>query len=559
MIDFMPIIETLMLFVPKIVSWLLTYSIHSTILLAAVWMITKMIRHQYPKIHDSLWKAALVGALLTTTFQMLSGVEPVAGRHTISANSDQQKNIIENLKQHQGFSDKLDQLKAVCDSLNVESSFAMTAGIADTSALKWISPDVVTMMPSQLTETIEIDTALIAACRTKALAMVDDHSNPDHPLTARIWVGEGKDLMPESGISIPGGQLIEADDAQQLPTRGMIMKVEAETSGDADSILQAISPLTAAGINQFTLGGGQQPLNYEFVSNEMNWFHWLILIWFFGAVIFTIRYFESRRRLKILLADRKPVAHTAVLRMRNDLCRASGVKRNIRLTSSAKISGPIANGFQEICLPERALTELNNEQQQSMLAHEMAHIVRYDPLWLIFTAVLDIVFFFQPLNRLGRRQLQETAEFICDDWAVQHTGESLNLAKCLAQVAEWVQSKPQHAYVAGMASGGSALRRRVSRILDHHQSEQPAPKQRLRWIVAMAACLLLTAASAPIVSAEYVKANMYVMYLSDVRIDKLNIEDATEDPSQPARKVTVKIKKKDLGENFLEAQAAEQQ
>jgi beta-lactamase regulating signal transducer with metallopeptidase domain len=76
------------------------------------------------------------------------------------------------------------------------------------------------------------------------------------------------------------------------------------------------------------------------------------------------------------------------------------------------------------------LLELEPEEQDSMLAHEVAHLVRRDPQWLVLARAVEMVFFFQPLNRLARRRIQEVAEYLCDDWAVARTRRPVMLAKC---------------------------------------------------------------------------------------------------------------------------------
>ena len=46
--------------------WLLTYLVHSTILLASAWLLTRRI-HKHA---EALWTAALLGGLLTTSLQV---------------------------------------------------------------------------------------------------------------------------------------------------------------------------------------------------------------------------------------------------------------------------------------------------------------------------------------------------------------------------------------------------------------------------------------------------------------------------------------------------------
>src|SRR5262249_42136006 len=65
--------------VKSAVSWLLTYAVHSTLLLSAVWLVCKQLRDRALWLQESLWKMALVGGLLTATVQMAEGVQPLGG------------------------------------------------------------------------------------------------------------------------------------------------------------------------------------------------------------------------------------------------------------------------------------------------------------------------------------------------------------------------------------------------------------------------------------------------------------------------------------------------
>ena len=61
-----------------IASWLFTYALHSTVLLAAAWLVTwRLVRSH--DVRDVIWKSALVGSLITTTLQAGLGFVPVGG------------------------------------------------------------------------------------------------------------------------------------------------------------------------------------------------------------------------------------------------------------------------------------------------------------------------------------------------------------------------------------------------------------------------------------------------------------------------------------------------
>ena len=155
----------------------------------------------------------------------------------------------------------------------------------------------------------------------------------------------------------------------------------------------------------------------------------------------------------------------------------------------------------EICLPEHAVTQLGVEQQKGLLAHELAHIARHDPLWLVASGVIECLFFFQPLARLARRRMQECAEYLCDDQAARYTGGGLALARCLVEVARWPQLRRQPVAVAGVAGSASALERRVRRLLDGLWATQvEAP--RWWWAFLLAGVLVVVGCAGPGVSAQ---------------------------------------------------------
>jgi HEAT repeat protein/beta-lactamase regulating signal transducer with metallopeptidase domain len=192
----------------------------------------------------------------------------------------------------------------------------------------------------------------------------------------------------------------------------------------------------------------------------------VVVAWLALAGLLLASYLLRRALLARRIANRKPVMTHPLAEQLRQLANEAGIARPIRLTVSARLSSPVALGSCEIAVPEAALTELDPEQQRSMLAHELAHLERRDPAWLIAAALAERIGFFQPLNRQARRRIQESAEYLCDEWAVRQTGSGVFLAKCLAKVAEWIDAAPTAIPVAGMAEERSHLMARVQRLLD---------------------------------------------------------------------------------------------
>jgi HEAT repeat protein/beta-lactamase regulating signal transducer with metallopeptidase domain len=223
-----------------------------------------------------------------------------------------------------------------------------------------------------------------------------------------------------------------------------------------------------------------------------------VLLWAAFALASCLYYVARRLILVGRLANRRAVSDGPLAATLADLKRTTGYRRQVRLTMARTISSPVALGLSEICVPELALFELGAEQQRSMLAHELAHLARRDSLWLAGASLIERCFFFQPLNRLARRELETTAEYLSDEWAMRKTGSAVSLAKCLATVAEWIQASPLGVPVAGLAERRSLLVSRIARLLDGPLPSSPASRR--GWAVAAALGVVATIAAAPRVS-----------------------------------------------------------
>jgi beta-lactamase regulating signal transducer with metallopeptidase domain len=170
------------------------------------------------------------------------------------------------------------------------------------------------------------------------------------------------------------------------------------------------------------------------------------------------------------------------------LPRAFPAGRRVRLYVAPELRAPVSFGFVRfsICVPPRALVELSEEEQESMLAHELAHLMRRDPLWLSMAWLVERLFFFQPLHRVARAELHDLAELACDDWAARRTGNRLALASCLARIAEWIVGAPRALPATSMAElhGRCRLAQRIERLLDDESAREEHTR---RWIAPAAA------------------------------------------------------------------------
>jgi len=349
-------------------AWLLTYALHSTLLLGAAWLICSRGWVRSVRVKETLWRTALLGGLFSASVQTAMEAEPLGGLF-----------VLENVS-----------------------------------------------------DTTEVEPAPIAP------GPVIDHSRT-------------------GALSGPVA----------LPFRG-----------------GATSPKTATG----TLAGSQ--------SAGFVWTEWALLGWALGGVALLCLLALASRRLRLRLAGRRLVAEGPLTERLEHLRVRAGLRRRVRLSVSEHLRAPVALGTlrPEICLPPRALDSISGELQECMLAHELGHLRRFDPFWLELGRTLETLLFFQPLNRLARRRLAECAEFLCDEWAVEQTGDPVSLARCLTEVAQWLVGDRRPLPVCAMTDLRSPLGERVERILDEERPADRTPG----WLPPLGAGLLsATAMLAP--------------------------------------------------------------
>ncbi|MBZ5711040.1 M56 family metallopeptidase [Nannocystis pusilla] len=235
---------------------------------------------------------------------------------------------------------------------------------------------------------------------------------------------------------------------------------------------------------------------------------WLLAgLFLLGATASLGRLGATAVRLRRGLRGRTPLRQGPLReRLARLLTHARVPQDSVRLTMSERVGSPIALASREIVVPAR-VHALAPRQQEAMLAHELAHVLRRDPAWQVLASVLEAVLFFQPLNRVARRGMQEAAEELCDDWAVRHTGSGLHLARCLTEVAGWPgRSDMSHDFASPMAGKSSLLVRRVQRLLDAETRERGRWARRWRGLLG-AALLAMVGLGAPGLSLSVARAD----------------------------------------------------
>lgn len=160
-----------------------------------------------------------------------------------------------------------------------------------------------------------------------------------------------------------------------------------------------------------------------------------------------------------------------------------GIDRTVRLVESARVSVPMTIGWLKpiILLPAGLLTGLSPRQIEAVLAHELAHIHRYDYLVNLLQSLVDILFFYHPAIWYISAKVRTEREHQCDDLAIRLTGEPVEYARALAAV-ETLRMTPRPTLALAFGGGRENLLERVKRVLGIAE-EQTSPGLSAVWLL----------------------------------------------------------------------------
>ena len=217
---------------------------------------------------------------------------------------------------------------------------------------------------------------------------------------------------------------------------------------------------------------------------------WAILAWFSGVVLMSTWHLGGWLQVRRMGRLGTRPAGAAVQGLFSRLLRRLDVGRGVRLLESARAPVPVVIGWLRpvILLPIGAVTGLTPGQVEAILAHELAHIRRWDCLVQVLQAAMETLLFYHPAVWWVSRQIRQESEACCDEAAVGLSGDRTGYAHALAKVAELGAAR-RPAFAAA-ATGGKLLPR-IRRLLADDRPAALSFGRGLSGALALAAILAI--------------------------------------------------------------------
>jgi beta-lactamase regulating signal transducer with metallopeptidase domain len=230
--------------------------------------------------------------------------------------------------------------------------------------------------------------------------------------------------------------------------------------GPAGEIAQIKGGLEA--VQAMVAAPDARPLSTAAKAASIDWMSYAVLAWLAGVYMFTLRTLGAWMLLIRMRRQRAESIAGDLLQTCLALQRRLGVTRAVRFVCSKAAESPAVLGWWRpvVVLPLSVLAGLSPWQVEAIIAHELAHIKRWDGLVNLFQIATETLLFYHPAVWWVNRVIRNEREHCCDDVAVSACGNASGYARALALLEESRSST-----VWALAANGGVLTSRIGRLL----------------------------------------------------------------------------------------------
>jgi uncharacterized protein involved in exopolysaccharide biosynthesis len=203
---------------------------------------------------------------------------------------------------------------------------------------------------------------------------------------------------------------------------------------------------------------------------------WLVAVWLAGVFFLSLRLITAWLHVRRLQTKYTEPLDAPWRDRLVELERRLGLSRAVRLLKSAWVEVPTVVGWLRpvILLPVASLSGLSSLQLELVLAHELAHVRRYDHWINLFQILVETLLFYHPAVWWVSGCIRADREQCCDDLAVAACGNRVAYARALASLEE-LRSLP---VPLALGANTGPLLQRIRHVLGLAPSTAPAYWQR---------------------------------------------------------------------------------
>ena len=200
-------------------------------------------------------------------------------------------------------------------------------------------------------------------------------------------------------------------------------------------------------------------------GNTSHLLPWIDAIWLGGVLLLALRAMGGWWQLQVLRRRARAAIPAEVQASFERVSRQLRMGREVALRVSEDVISPLAMGVWHaaVILPASAILMLEPAQLEAVLAHELAHIRRWDFLCNLVQTTVECLLFFHPAVWWVSRRTRDLREICCDEVAARSCEDPVIYAEALLQLEETRTERLQLAMAAKGHTGSLLIR--VSQVL----------------------------------------------------------------------------------------------
>lgn len=209
-------------------------------------------------------------------------------------------------------------------------------------------------------------------------------------------------------------------------------------------------------------------LNNYFNENFSAVLPFVVGVWFFGVLFFAFRLVGGIWQLHIFKTREISAPNKDWQDRFSVLCEKLKIKQTVKFLQSNLVETPIVVGWLKplILVPTSIFLQINPRELETILAHELVHIRRFDCLINFAQSIVEILFFYHPCAWWISSIIRNERECAADEAVIKSFGASrLIYANALANLEEIRHLTNQTAPSILVAANGGNLMPRISKIL----------------------------------------------------------------------------------------------
>ncbi len=222
----------------------------------------------------------------------------------------------------------------------------------------------------------------------------------------------------------------------------------------------------------------------------------LLTGWFFATLLMAFRLFISPWHVLKILRNSTECDDRCLQAAYIDASRRLKLRQAPPpLLESELVSCPsvVSCGRSYVIVPR---THAGDLDWVGVFCHELAHVRRFDSWARLLVQISLVLFPWQPVLWLLRREHIHACEEACDDWAVYAGADPLEYASMLTN---WISRRPKE-FAMAFAGRGLSLRRRIERLA--HAKVHAQPQASLHGSIGGCVAAMLLVGSVPFLHHE---------------------------------------------------------